>query len=139
VTETFAPPRVVPPLPADTPSTLAPVPDPLAATTPAALAAATMPPAPAALSTATAHDDDRPRKPEEIEREADAIRQDLDQLLGELDRRRHRWMEMAQRAKTLAVPVAVGLAAIVGLSSGLRAWLKKRHRRAQLRQILAWR
>lgn len=59
---------------------------------------------------------------ERLEHKADALREDLDGVVGELDRRRH---ALARRLKPIAL-VAVGVMTAMGI--GLALWLRHRRR-----------
>lgn len=68
------------------------------------------------------------------EHDVDVIRNDLDRLVGELDRRRHEMFDVKLQLRRHAVPLAVTGATIVGVVGGLitLSVLWARHKRKPL-------
>lgn len=77
--------------------------------------------------------EDRRARTAEIEIEAAAIRQRLDELLDELDHRRRRAFVGIEQVKAYGLPALAG-AALVGGVVALVAW----RRRAAARRVSAW-
>jgi hypothetical protein len=70
--------------------------------------------------------------PENLEQEVEDIRDNMTDIVGELDRRRHEvldWrLQLRRRAGPLAM-AAVGLVILVGSAAGLSIWRRRRRNR----------
>jgi hypothetical protein len=74
---------------------------------------------------------DRAVTPEELNGQIAVVREDLDLLLAELDRRRHELMDVKYQLRRHAVGVGVTAAAFLGSAAGFVLWRQRRQRRRE--------
>jgi hypothetical protein len=67
-----------------------------------------------------------PETPAQLEEEIEGIRNHLSDVVGELDRRRHRLLDVPGHIRRNAKPIVVGTAALVALGAGLWWWRARR-------------
>jgi len=87
----------------------------------------------------------RTPEPERLEHEVDAVRDNIDHIVSELDRRRHDALDWRLQLRKHAVMlglVAMGLAAAIGATIGLSIWRSRRRagpmsKARRLRQALS--
>lgn len=77
-----------------------------------------------------AGDEPRPETPAQLEEDIETIREHLDDVAGELDRRRHRVLNIPRQLRRHAGPIALG-AALAAVGLGIWWWRARRRRRVR--------
>jgi hypothetical protein len=69
-----------------------------------------------------------PETPAQLEQDIEEIRNHLSDVAGELDRRRHRFMDVPGQVRRHAKPIAAGALALAALGAGIWWWRSRQQR-----------
>ena len=78
-----------------------------------------------------------PETPAQLEQDIEGIRNHLSEVAGELDRRRHRFLDVPGQLRRHAKPIAAGTVALAALGAGLW-WWRSRQQRGVTGRLRSW-